>query len=170
MFWSLWRQYYHHQYWGNQQHNRQQKIGITIGGISDVFLVLWAFLKYWLCFLNKYWDFLEYVKTESLSVALGKSLESSPEASGSSVLGAPVKKYFCFLVSGVIFKYWLWFLNEYGELETDNPGISAKTSLGAAGEAREEGGLYKLTLSSIVIFKLFCFFWWRWRWHKNCDL
>ena len=54
------------------------------------------FLKYLLRFFNEYWDILEYVEPESLSVALGESAESSSSESGSSVSAASVNFFLFF--------------------------------------------------------------------------
>ena len=47
----------------------------------------------------------------------------------------------------------LWFLNEYGELETINPGDQEKASEGAAVE--ESGAGVMLIVSLLVIFFMF---------------
>ena len=61
-------------------------------------------------------------------------------------------------MSGEILLYLLRFLNEYGESKNAKTRIQAEASLESTDEALGTGGSCKETLSSMVIFGFFCFF------------
>ena len=62
------------------------------------------------------------------------------------MLGASVKNISVLFGVWGDLKYLLQFLNEYGKLETADPGILEELLLGAAGEASGTGGLLKVSL------------------------